>query len=235
VEVLAALFFEVANRSGSFPRDPDRDRIILSKGHAAPALYAALAEAGYFPMEELERFRRIDGLLEGHPCIQISGVDLTTGSLGLGLSGGCGMALAARLLKKDRLRVFVILGDGECNEGQVWEAAMAASHFQLDNLVAIVDRNGYQNDGSTSLVMNTEPLAAKWASFGWHTLEIDGNDMDQVCDALHPSQRREGTPTAIIASTVKGCGVSYLLNKPELHYKAPTTEQKDMALAELGF
>ncbi len=235
VEVLAALFFQVANRSARAPRDPDRDRIILSKGHAAPALYAALAEAGYFPAEELDRFRQIDGLLEGHPCIRIPGVDLTTGSLGLGLSGGCGMALAARLLKKDGLRVFVILGDGECNEGQVWEAAMAASHFKLDNLVAIVDRNRYQNDGSTSMVMNTEPLAAKWASFGWNTLEIDGNDMNQVCDALHPSRRQEGKPTAIIANTVKGSGVSYLLDKPELHYKAPTTEQKDMALKELGF
>ena len=191
VEVLTALYFRVARLSATSPRDPDRDRVVLSKGHAAPALYAALAEAGYFPKSELTRFRQIDGLLEGHPSSHIPGVDLTTGSLGLGLSGGCGMALAARLLKKEKVRIFVILGDGELNEGQVWEAAMSAAHFKLDNLVAIVDRNKFQNDGATNAIMDTEPLKAKWESFGWHTVEIDGNDLNQVCAALDPSVRKE--------------------------------------------
>jgi len=233
-DILAVLYSHEVRHDAKNPKDPDRDRVILSKGHAAPALYAALAEAGYFDKVEMNRLRKIDGLLEGHPCISIPGVDLTTGSLGLGLSGGCGMALAARLQKKDRVRVYVILGDGECNEGQVWEAVMTAAHFKLDSLVAIVDRNRYQNDGATAQIMDLEPIGPKWASFGWHALEIDGHDLDQIAGALDSARRVKGRPTVIIANTVKGSGVSYLIDKPELHYKAPSTEQKESAFKDLG-
>jgi transketolase len=233
-DILAVLYFHDLRFDPTRPKDPDRDRMILSKGHASPALYAALAEAGFFDMAELNRLRQIDGLLEGHPCITIPGVDLTTGSLGLGLSAGCGMALAARLQKRESVRIYVIMGDGELNEGQVWEAVMAAAHFRLDHLLAIVDRNRYQNDGATAQIMNLEPVGPKWESFGWNTLEIDGNDLDQVAEALECARKVHGRPTVIVANTVKGCGVSYLIDKPELHYKAPNTEQKDLALRELN-
>jgi len=232
-DILAVLYFHEIRFDPKRPKDPDRDRVILSKGHASPALYAALAEAGFFERAELGRLRQIDSVLEGHPCISIPGVDLTTGSLGLGLSAGCGMALAARLQKKEHVRIHVILGDGELNEGQVWEAVMAAAHFKLDHLVAIVDRNRYQNDGATAQIMDLEPVGPRWASFGWNTLVIDGNDLDQVAEALQTARRVEGKPSVIIANTVKGSGVSYLVDKPELHYKAPSTEQKDMAMKEL--
>ena len=233
-DILTVLYFNEIRFDPKRPKDPNRDRVILSKGHASPALYAALAEAGFFDRAELDKLRKIDGILEGHPCISIPGVDLTTGSLGLGLSAGCGMALAARLQKKDRVRIYVILGDGELNEGQVWEAVMAAAHFKLDHLVAIVDRNRYQNDGATAQIMDMEPVGPKWESFGWNTLVIDGNDIDQVAGALESARRVRGRPSVIIANTVKGSGVSYLIDKPELHYKAPSTEQKDLAVRELG-
>jgi transketolase len=234
-DIMAVLYFHILRFEPREPNAPDRDRVILSKGHAAPVWYATLAEAGFFPIEELDRLRKIDGLLEGHPCLDIPGVDLTTGSLGVGLSGGCGMAIAARLLKRTDLSIFVILGDGELGEGQVWEAAMAAAHFRLSNLVAIVDRNRYQNDGATRDILGLEPLVAKWKSFGWRTLEIDGHDLNQIAVALGTARREQSKPTAIIANTVKGKGVSALVDKPNLHYTAPTTELKENALRELGF
>jgi len=160
-DIMAVLYFHEIRYNAEHPKDMDRDRVILSKGHAAPVWYATLAEAGFFPLEELDRLRKMDALLEGHPCMHIPGVDLTTGSLGLGLSGGCGMALAARMLNRPEIRVHVIVGDGELGEGQIWEAVMSAAHFRIDNLVAIVDRNRYQNDGATTDIMNTEPLADK--------------------------------------------------------------------------
>jgi transketolase len=234
-DIFTVLYFRVLRHNPENPDDPNRDRVILSKGHAAPVWYAALAEAGFFPVDELDKLRSIDGLLEGHPCMHIPGVDLTTGSLGLGLSGGCGMALAARLEHRLDLFVYVIIGDGELNEGQIWEAAMAASHFKLTNLVAVVDRNGYQNDGATRDIMNSEPLVEKWESFGWRALEIDGHDLDQIAVAIEEAQREESKPAVIVANTVKGKGVSALIDKPGLHYTAPTTELKEIALRELGF
>ncbi|HTY46399.1 MAG TPA: transketolase [Methanomassiliicoccales archaeon] len=234
-EILSVLYFSEVRYDARQPSAVDRDRVILSKGHAAPALYAALVEAGFFPRSELKRLRSIQGLLEGHPCVSIPGVDVTSGSLGLGLSAGCGIALAARMTDHDQVRVYVILGDGELNEGPVWEAAMTAAHFHLDSLVAIVDRNRYQNDGATADIMGTEPLAQKWKSFGWNVVEIDGHDVEQVANAFDCARGMKGRPTVVIASTVKGSGVSYLLDRPDLHYKAPTTEQKDLSLRELGF
>jgi transketolase len=234
-DIMTVIYFYMIKYNSKDPEAPDRDRVILSKGHGAPIWYAALAEAGFFSLEELGRLRKIDALLEGHPCIHIPGVDLTTGSLGLGLSGGCGMAIAARLRKMDKIRIHVILGDGELQEGQVWEAVMAAAHFKLDNLVAVVDRNHYQNDGATEDIMGLEPLSAKWEAFGWATIEIDGHDMDQIARAFESARQKKEKPTVIIANTVKGKGASYLIDQPSLHYTAPTTEQKNQALKELGF
>jgi transketolase len=233
-EIMAVLYFHVLNYDVENPESLDRDRLILSKGHAAPIWYVVLAEAGFFPKSELARLRQIDSLLQGHPCLHIPGVDATTGSLGLGLSAGCGMAIAAKLTRRERVRVYVILGDGELGEGQVWEAAMSAAHFKLENLTAIVDRNQYQNDGRTEEIMTLEPLREKWQGFGWHTIEIDGHSVDQITDALVQAKTIKAKPTVIIAHTVKGKGVSYLLDKPELHYAAPTAEQRKSALKDLA-
>jgi transketolase len=206
---------------------------VLSKAHASPVLYAVLSHCGYFPREELRTFRTINGLLQGHAHVKTPGVEMSGGSLGQGLSFGIGTALAARLDGRDS-RVYVLLGDGECDEGQVWEGAMAAPHYKLDNLVAIVDRNGIQNDRWTSETMDLEPLAEKWRSFRWHTIEVDGHSFPQVLAALEEASSVKGRPTAIIAATVKGKGVSFMENNPEFHGKAPNEEQLAQALQELA-
>lgn len=234
-DIMAVLYFYTLRYDLKQPKDLDRDRVILSKGHAAPIWYATLAEAGFFPQEEMSQLRKIDCLLQGHPCLHIPGVDATTGSLGLGLSAGCGMAIAAKMTGREHLRVYVILGDGELGEGQVWEAAMSAGHFKLDNLTAIIDRNRYQNDGATEEIMTLEPLRSKWESFGWNVIEIDGHNISQIVSAFDLARETRGIPTAIIARTIKGKGASYMVDKPGLHYTAPTTEQKDQTLKELGF
>ena len=232
VEMLTVLYFRVLSHRPSEPSWADRDRFILSKAHACPVLYAALAEAGYFPVEELLTFRKLDSRLQGHAHIKTPGVEMSGGSLGQGLSFGVGTALAARLDGRPS-RAFVLLGDGECDEGQVWEAAMSASHYGLDNLVALVDRNGIQNDRWTHEVMELEPLADKWRGFGWQTIEIDGHDLAQVNTALDKAIKVKG-PSVIIAKTVKGKGVSFMENNPDFHGKAPNQDQLSQALVEIG-
>ena len=233
VEILTSLYWRVMRHDPSNPHLADRDRFVLSKAHASPVLYTALAHCGYFPRKELWTFRKIGSLLQGHAHIMTPGVEMSGGSLGQGLSFGIGTALAARLDGRDS-RVHVLLGDGECDEGQIWEAAMSAPHYNLDNLVAIVDRNRIQNDRFTSEVMELEPLAKKWRSFRWHTIEIDGHSFPQVLEALDEAKTVKGKPTAIIAATVKGKGVSFMENNPEFHGKAPNKEQLEKALKELA-
>ena len=232
-EIVTALFFNHLRHDPSHPRWPDRDRFVLSKGHAAPLLYAALAEAGYFPFQELLTLRQLDSRMQGHTDMTSTpGVEMSAGALGQGLSFGIGIALAARLDRRD-YRVYVLLGDGECDEGQVWEAAMAAAHFKVDNIVAIVDRNRQQIDGWTYEVMDTEPLAEKWRSFRWHTIEVDGHDLSQILSAFEEAATIKGKPTAVIAHTTKGKGVSFMENNLDFHGKAPTPEEAEQALKEL--
>ena len=232
-EIVAALFFNHLRHDPRYPRWPDRDRFILSKGHAAPLLYAALAEAGYLPVEELMTLRQLNSRLQGHADVTATpGVEVSTGSLGQGLSIGVGMALAARLDRRD-YRVYVLLGDGECEEGQVWEAAMSAAHFKADNLVAIIDRNRQQIDGWTHEVMDTEPMDEKWRAFGWHAIEVDGHDLDQILGALDEARTVEGKPTVIVARTTKGKGVSFMENNLDFHGRAPTPDEEERALREL--
>jgi transketolase len=233
VEILTALYFKVMRHNPGDPHWPDRDRFILSKGHAAPVLYASLSASGYLPHEELCTLRKIDSRLQGHPeCGLAPGIEMSAGALGQGLSFGIGAALAGRLNKQD-YRTFVLLGDGECDEGQIWEAAMAAAHFKLDKLTAIVDNNGIQLDGWNKNIMNIEPLAQKWQSFGWYTIEIDGHDLAQVIEALEKTQKITGQPAVVIAHTVKGKGVSFMENNPDFHGKAPNAEEFKIALKEL--
>jgi transketolase len=233
LEVIVTLYFYKMRHRPEEPEWEDRDRFVLSKGHAAPALYSVLAEAGYFPLDELNRFRHIDSYLEGHPCRKsVPGVDVSTGSLGQGLSIACGIALAGRLDKKG-YRVYTILGDGECQEGQVWEAAMAASHYRLDNLCVILDRNSLQIDGNTEEVMAIEPIADKWASFGWNVLTINGHSHKEIMEALDEAEMLKGGPTCIIAITTKGKGVSFMENVIEYHGKPLDKEQLCDALKEL--
>ena len=233
VELLVALYFRVMRHRPEDPAWADRDRFIESKGHACPVLYSVLARSGYFPVEELATFRKLNSRLQGHAKMGTPGVEMSSGSLGQGLSFGVGAALGARLDGRDS-RVYVLLGDGELNEGQVWEAAMAAPFYKLDNLTALVDRNGIQNDRFTSEVMGLEPLADRWRSFGWHVRETDGHDMGQVLDALDEARGMQGQPTVVIARTVKGKGVSFMENNPDFHGKAPNKEQLALALQELG-
>jgi transketolase len=233
-DIVTALFFRVLRYRPSEPCWAERDRFILSKGHAAPLLYAALAESGYFPVNELSTLRRLDSRLQGHTDRTCTpGVEMSSGSLGQGLSFGIGAALAARL-NSQSYRVYVLLGDGECDEGQVWEAAMAAAHFKVDNLVAIVDHNKQQIDGWNWEVMNLEPLGEKWRSFGWRVIEIDGHDFDQILVALEQAELVKGQPTVIIAHTIKGKGVSFMENNPEFHGRAATPEETELALKELA-
>ncbi|MDO8567788.1 MAG: transketolase [Dehalococcoidales bacterium] len=233
VEILTALYFRILRHKPSDPKWPERDRFILSKGHAAPVLYAALAECGYFPVSELSTLRQLGSRLQGHTDRSTTpGVEMSAGSLGQGLSFGIGVALAGRLDSKD-WRVHVLLGDGECDEGQVWEAAMAAAHFKLDNLVAIVDNNGIQLDGFNCNIMNIEPLNEKWQAFGWQVIEADGHDIARLVEAFEQAKKVRGQPTVIIAHTVKGKGVSFMENNPDFHGKAPTAAEMAAALKEL--
>lgn len=233
VEIVTALYFGgVLRHDPERPDWPQRDRFVLSKGHGVPVQYAALALAGYFPIDELRTLRKIDSRLQGHPVLGTApGIEASTGSLGQGLSIGLGMALAARLDDSDH-RVFVLLGDGECQEGQVWEAAMAAGHHRPDNLIAIVDFNKFQLDGATEDIIGLEPLAAKWDAMGWKTREVDGHDMQQVLDALEWSTQAS-EPACIIAHTVKGKGVSFMEGENAYHGVAPSDDELSRALGEL--
>ena len=233
VEIITALYFGVLQHKPSDPCWSDRDRFILSKGHAAPLLYAALAECGYLPVSELCTLRQLDSRLQGHTdCKLTPGVEMSAGTLGQGLSFAIGVALAGRLNARN-YSVYVLLGDGECDEGQVWEAAMAAAHFKVDNLIASVDNNAQQIDGWNRDVMNLEPFDKKWQAFGWHVIEADGHDLAQLIDAYEQTKSIKGQPTVIIAHTIKGKGVSFMENNPDFHGKAPNAEQVEIALREL--
>lgn len=224
-DIITLLYFEEMNVNPKEPHMKNRDRLVLSKGHAAPAMYAALAEKGYFPKEELNHLRQAGHILQGHPDMKhIPGVDMTTGSLGQGISAACGMALASKL-DKASWRVYAILGDGELEEGQVWEAAMYAAHYKLDNLTAFVDNNGLQIDGPVSEVMSPLPIADKFRAFGWHVIETSGHDMEKLHEAIEEAKATKGQPTMIVMKTVKGKGVPEVENQVGWHGKAPTPEQ----------
>ncbi|WP_245669631.1 transketolase [Desulfuribacillus alkaliarsenatis] len=232
-DILAYLYFQEMNVDPKNPKNPDRDRFVLSKGHASPVLYGALAEKGYFPRAELENFRKIGAMLQGHPEMKgIPGVDMSTGSLGQGLAAANGMALAGKLDKMD-YRVFVMMGDGEIQEGMIWESAMAAAHYKLDNVTAFLDYNGLQIDGPTEEVMALGDVAAKWQSFNWHTIEINGHCFEEIHAAVQEAKTIKDKPTIIIAQTLKGKGVSYMENQVGWHGNAPSQEQLDRALADL--
>lgn len=234
-DIMTYLYFEEMNIDPTDPRKADRDRFVLSKGHAAPGLYSVLANRGYFPVEELKTLRHIGSRLQGHPNMNDTpGVDMSTGSLGQGISAAVGMALAAKHWG-DSYRVYTLLGDGECEEGQVWEAAMFAGNHALDNLVAVVDHNGLQIDGTIDEVNSAMPLADKFRAFKWHVIELaDGNDMAQIEAAFAEAREVTGAPVAIIAETVKGKGVSFMENQVGWHGKAPNDEQFEQAMAELA-
>ncbi len=232
-DILTVLYFLEMNISPLTPKDENRDRFILSKGHASPALYATLAERGFFSKEELRGFRNIDSILQGHPDMKsIPGVDMSTGSLGQGLSVANGMALAGKLDKKD-YRVYCLLGDGEIEEGQIWEAAMSSGHYKLDNLCVIVDNNNLQIDGVISEVMNSYPIDKKFKDFGFEVIKINGNDFKSIINGFEEAKRIKGKPTAIIAKTIKGKGVSYMENVAGWHGKAPNEEEYVQAMQEL--
>lgn len=234
-DIMTYLYFEEMNIDTADPHKADRDRFVLSKGHAAPGLYSVLANRGYFPVEELETLRHIGSRLQGHPNMNDTpGIDMSTGSLGQGISAAVGMALAAKHWG-DSYRVYTLLGDGECEEGQVWEAAMFAGNHALDNLVAVVDHNGLQIDGTIDEVNSAMPLADKFRAFKWHVIELaDGNDMAQIEAAFAEAREVTGAPVAIIAETVKGKGVSFMENQVGWHGKAPNDEQFEQAMAELA-
>jgi transketolase len=235
VEVAVALYFGgILRYRPREPHWPQRDRFILSKGHAAPLLYAILAEAGFFPVDQLQTLRKLDSPLEGHPNMRrLAGVEASTGSLGQGLSLGVGHALAVRMDGYDS-RVFVMTGDGELEEGQVWEAAMSAHKFKLDNLVAVVDQNGYQQTGPTSEVMDLRPLPPRWEAFGWHARQINGNDLGEVLDALREAATVKGRPSVIVSHTVKGYPISDLIGDPNYHGKALPPDLAKKALEAIG-
>ena len=233
-DVLTYLYFEEMNIDPKEPKMATRDRFVLSKGHTAPALYAVLAERGYFPKEELKTLRKNTSMLQGHPDMKgTPGVDMTTGSLGLGISAACGMALSAKV-SGESYRVYTVLGDGETEEGQVWEAAMFAAHYKLDNLVAYVDWNGLQIDGPIAEVMNPTPYAEKFLAFGWHVISINAHDLNEIEAAYKEARATKGQPTVIIARSVKGKNVSFMENKCEWHGQAPKEEQYLLAMEELN-
>lgn len=233
-DIITVLYFYKMRHNPKDPVWPERDRFVMSKGHAAPVLYAALAEAGYFPVEYLRTLRKVGSSLQGHvDMLSLPGIEMSTGSLGQGLSAANGMALAARLDKKN-FRVYCLLGDGECQEGQVWEAAMTANHHKLDNLTAIVDHNKYQIDGRVEDIKSLAPFADKWKAFGWNVLSCDGHKMESIIEALEKAEKTKGKPTVIIAETIKGKGVSFMEAKPlDYHGRAPTSEEEKKALEEL--
>ena len=232
-DVLAYLYFEEMNINPADPKWEKRDRFVLSKGHTAPALYSALAERGYFPKEELKTFRKTASRLQGHPDMKgVPGVDMSTGSLGLGFSAACGLALSAKVYGND-FRTYAILGDGESEEGQVWEASMFAAHYKLDNLVAYLDLNGLQIDGPIAEVMNPMPHDEKFRAFGWHVITVDAHDFEQIAAAYAEAKTVKGKPTVIIGKSVKGKGVSYMENKCEWHGQAPKEDLYKVAMADL--
>ena len=231
-DTLTYLYFNKMNVDPKAPDAQDRDRFVLSKGHTAPALYSVLAQKGFFSVDELKSLRHIGAMLQGHPCIHIPGVDMSSGSLGQGISAACGMALAAKLDGKS-YNVYTVLGDGEIEEGQVWEAAMFAAHYGLGNLVAIVDNNGLQIDGPISEVCSPEPITDKFAAFGWHVITMDGHDFDSIEAAFDEASKVNDKPVAIIQKSVKGKGVSFMENQVGWHGTAPNKEQYEQAMAEL--
>lgn len=231
-DTLTYLYYDKMNADPKNPDDPDRDRFVLSKGHTAPALYSVLAIKGYFPEAEIKSLRHIGALLQGHPCIHIPGVDMSSGSLGQGISAACGMALAGKIDGKT-YKVYTVLGDGEIEEGQVWEAAMFAAHKKLDNLVAVVDNNGLQIDGPISEVCSPEPITDKFAAFGWHVITADAHDFDSLEAAFNEADTVSGKPVVIVQKSVKGKGVSFMENQVGWHGTAPNKEQYEQAIAEL--
>lgn len=234
VEIVVTLFYDVMNHDPANPRWEDRDRFILSKGHGCPVLYAVMAECGYTPVEQLNTLRKLGSIYQGHPDRRfIPALEASTGSLGQGLSIGLGMALAARLDGKP-WRTYVVLGDGEIQEGQIWEAAMFAAFHKVDNLVAIVDYNRIQLDGFVKDIMELEPLADKWRSFGWHVVELDGHSIPALREAFAAPAAVQGKPTVVIAHTVKGKGVSFMENNPKWHGVAPSPQEVELALKELA-
>lgn len=234
MDILTVLYFETMRVDPSRPKDPDRDRFVLSKGHCTPALYPILSQRGYFPEKALEAFRRVDGHLSGHAEMHhVQGVDMSTGSLGQGISAAVGMALAGKLDQRD-YQVYALLGDGEIEEGQVWEAFLSGAKYKLDNLCAIIDVNGLQIDGKTADVMPTEPLDKKLEAFGWHVLKVDGHDLAALAAAFEQAREVTGAPTMILAKTVKGKGVSFMENQAGWHGKAPNEEQYQKARQELA-
>ena len=234
VEILTALYFDQMNIDPTNPKMEDRDRFVLSKGHAAPALYATLAQRGYFAKEELNNLRQLGSMLQGHPDMKkVPGVEMSTGSLGQGFSVACGMAMAAKL-DNAPWNVYALLGDGEVQEGIIWEAAMSAAHYKLDNMIAFLDYNGLQIDGEVESVMNINPIEDKFKTFGWNVITIDGHDFDQIFAALDMAKDTVDKPTMIIAKTIKGKGVSFMENQASWHGSAPSEEQLEQALSELG-
>ena len=232
-DIFTYLYFEEMNIDPKNPTDPDRDRFVLSKGHTAPGYYSAMAQRGYFPVEELLTLRHVGSRLQGHPCMQdLPGIDMSSGSLGQGISAAVGMAIAGKLDNKS-YRVYTLLGDGEIQEGQVWEASMLAAHRHLDNLVVIVDNNNLQIDGKITDVNSPYPIDKKFEAFNFHVINIDGNDFDQIDAAFKEAKTVKGQPTAIIAKTVKGKGVSFMENVCDWHGKAPNDEQYEVAMADL--
>ncbi|MCX6353380.1 MAG: transketolase [Candidatus Aureabacteria bacterium] len=234
VDLLTALYFARLNHRPKDPHWTDRDRVILSKGHAAPTLYAILGECGYFPKTELLKLRKLGSMLQGHPdMMRTPGVEMSTGSLGQGISVAVGMALAGKLDKKS-YRVYTFLGDGELQEGQVWEAAMAGAHYALDNLCAVIDFNGLQIDGRVQEIMNPEPIPRKWEAFGWAVKEVNGHDFKEIVAAYDWAAGIKGKPAAVVAHTIKGKGVSFMESKAHWHGVAPSAEEARRALMELG-
>lgn len=233
-DIMACLYFSELRIDPENPTDAERDRFVLSKGHSCPALYAALAHRGYFDVEELKGFRHLGSIMQGHPDMKnIKGVDMSAGSLGQGFSCACGMALAGKLDNKD-YRVYTLIGDGESQEGQIWEAMMFGAHYKLDNLCLIIDNNGLQIDGKVEDVMNTMPYESKLEAFGWNVVSIDGHSIEEILKAFEIAKATKGKPTAIVAKTVKGKGVSYMENEAGWHGKAPNDDEYAQAMAELA-
>lgn len=232
-DILTYLYMEEMNVNPDEPKAADRDRFVLSKGHCSPALYGVLAERGFIPKEDIKTFRHADSYLQGHPDMKgVPGVDMSTGSLGQGISAACGMAKAAKLTGKD-YRVYTMLGDGECEEGQVWEAAMFAAHYKLNNLIAFLDFNGLQIDGDITKVMNPTPFDKKFEAFGWNVIRINAHDFNLIEAAVKEAKSVEDKPTLILADSIKGKGVSFMENKAEWHGAAPNKEQYEQAISEL--
>ena len=233
-DIFACLYFSELRINPESPKDPDRDRFVLSKGHSCPGLYSALAHRGYFDVAELKGFRHLGSFLQGHPDMKgIKGIDMSAGSLGQGFSCACGMALAGKIDNKD-YRVYTLIGDGESQEGQIWEAIMFASHYKLDNLCLIIDNNGLQIDGKVADVMNTMPYESKLEAFGWNVVSIDGHDIEAILGAFDTARATKGKPTAIVAKTIKGKGVSFMENEAGWHGKAPNDAEYAQAMAELN-